>query len=140
MQTANQWATRSTCPRLNAGAVVATPDGRILTTGYNGAPAGLPHCTDVGCLMDDSHCVRSVHAEMNAIIQAAKFGTRLDGSIIYVTHSSCRRCAMATINAGINHVVWGPSYRDAEEVHDLLNAAGVTVSTISGGRLVPWEG
>ena len=79
-------ATRSTCPRKHVGAVIVR-DKTILSTGYNGSVRGLPHCDEVGHMMVDGHCVRTIHAEVNAIIQAAKNGARIDGASIYVTAS-----------------------------------------------------
>jgi dCMP deaminase len=80
-------AQRSTCDRAHVGAIIVR-DKRILTTGYNGAPRGLPHCTEVGHLMINNHCVRTLHAEQNAIIQAALHGVSVEGGTIYVTHIS----------------------------------------------------
>ena len=75
-------ASRSTCPRASVGAVIVK-NNRILSTGYNGAPPGEPHCVDVGCLMVNNHCERTVHAETNAVIQAARFGISVDGATLY---------------------------------------------------------
>ena len=116
-------AQRSTCTRAQVGAVV-TKDKRILTTGYNGAPRGLPHCSEVGCLMVDNHCVRAIHAEQNALLQGAMYGVALAGGTIYVTHQPCLTCAKLIINAGIVRVVFTKAYLDpiAEE---FLREAGV---------------
>ncbi|MBP1621531.1 MAG: dCMP deaminase, partial [Acidobacteria bacterium] len=84
MNLAVQAATRSTCPRKEVGAVIVRDKG-ILATGYNGSLRGLPHCTEVGCLIENGHCVRTVHAEANAILQAAKHGVRIEDADIYVT-------------------------------------------------------
>jgi dCMP deaminase len=111
MQITFQVARRSTCPRAAVGAVIVR-DKRILTTGYNGAPAGLPHCTEVGCLMVNGHCVRTLHAEQNAIIQGALHGVDVSGSTIYVTHQPCLVCAKMIINAGIERVVYAGHYPD----------------------------
>lgn len=81
-------ARRSTCNRAQVGAIIVR-DKRILTTGYNGSPTGLPHCTEAGCLIVNGHCVRTLHAEQNAIIQAALHGVSTDGATIYVTHQPC---------------------------------------------------
>ncbi|MCC6169414.1 MAG: cytidine/deoxycytidylate deaminase family protein [Caldilineaceae bacterium] len=104
-------AERSTCDRAHVGAVLVR-DRRILTTGYNGAPAGLPHCDDVGHLMVDGHCVRTLHAEQNAIIQAALHGVSISGAAAYVTHHPCLTCAKMLINAGIKRVVYAGNYPD----------------------------
>ena len=104
-------ARRSTCPRAAVGAVIVR-DKRILTTGYNGSPAGLPHCTEVGCLMVNGHCVRTLHAEQNAIIQGALHGVDVSRSTLYVTHQPCLVCAKMIINAGIERVVYAGDYPD----------------------------
>ena len=111
MEIAQQVARRSTCPRAQVGAIVVK-DRRILTTGYNGAPMGLPHCFESGCIIVDNHCVRAVHAEQNAILQAAYHGVSVAGGTIYVTHQPCQICAKMIINAGIRQVVYGGAYPD----------------------------
>lgn len=111
MNLAVQAATRSTCPRKHVGAVIVR-DKAVLATGYNGSLRGLPHCTDVGCLMDNGHCVRTVHAEANAILQAARHGVRIEGSEIFVTASPCWDCFKLITNAGIVKVLYGEFYRD----------------------------
>lgn len=103
---ANTMAQRATCPRRKVGAVVVNLDYQILTTGYNGSPRGLPHCTDVGCEMVEGHCVRAVHAEANAILQAARVGTSLRYAIMYTTCKPCTRCALLIVQAGIEEVVY----------------------------------
>ena len=100
MNIARQVATRSTCPRKHVGAVIVR-DRTILSTGYNGSIRGLPHCSDVGCLMEDGHCVATVHAEANAIIQAAKNGVAIDGAEIYTTASPCWPCFKLIANSGL---------------------------------------
>jgi dCMP deaminase len=104
-------AERSTCDRAHVGAVLVR-DKRILATGYNGSPAGLPHCDEVGHLMVDGHCVRTLHAEQNAIIQAALHGVSSEGATAYVTHQPCLTCAKMLINAGVKRVVYAGSYLD----------------------------
>ena len=111
MAIAQQVATRSTCDRKHVGAVIAR-DRMILATGYNGSIRGLPHCDEVGHLMDGGHCVRTVHAEANAIVQAARSGVRLEGGEIYVTASPCFGCFKLIANAGLVRVVFGEFYRD----------------------------
>ena len=91
MRIAIQAATRSTCDRKHVGAVIVR-DKTILSTGYNGSIRGLPHCDEVGHTMENGHCIATVHAEANAIIQAAKNGTAIDGADIYVTASPCWNC------------------------------------------------
>ena len=128
MDIAGRVATRSTCPRRSVGAVIVV-NKRILATGYNGAPAGMDHCTDVGCLMVDGHCVRTLHAEQNAIIQAAQFGVSTRGSEIYVTSSPCLNCAKAIINAGIIRVWYWQGYPD-EIASGFLEVAGVDLEKL----------
>jgi hypothetical protein len=82
MSIAKLAASRSTCPRASVG-VVIVKDNRILSTGYNGSPSGEPHCTEIGCLMINNHCERTIHAETNAVVQAAKFGININGSTLY---------------------------------------------------------
>ena len=128
MEITFQVARRSTCPRAAVGAVIVR-DKRILTTGYNGAPTGLPHCTEVGCLMVNGHCVRTLHAEQNAIIQGALHGVNLAGSTIYVTHQPCLTCAKMIINAGIIRVVYAGAYPDDLAVA-FLEKAGVKLDKL----------
>jgi dCMP deaminase len=111
MNLAIQAATRSTCPRKSVGAVIVR-DKTVLSTGYNGSLRGAPHCTEVGCLMENDHCIRTVHAEANALVQAAHNGVRLEGAEIYVTASPCFNCFKLIVNAGIRRVCYGEFYRD----------------------------
>ena len=122
-------AQRSTCPRAAVGAVVVK-DKRILTTGYNGAPSGLSHCTEVGCLMVDGHCVRAIHAEQNAFLQSARHGIAVAGGTIYVTHQPCLTCAKMIINAGIVRVVYVKVYDDPIS-QDFLRQAGVELVQVA---------
>src|SRR5215813_2277295 len=115
MEIARQVATRATCDRKHVGAVLVR-DRTILSTGYNGSIRGMPHCDDVGHLMEDGHCVATVHAEANAIIQAAKNGVRIEGSEIYTTASPCWACFKLISNAGIRTIYYGEFYRDARSV------------------------
>ncbi len=109
MQIANDVATRATCDRKHVGAVIVR-NKAILSTGYNGAPRGLSHCDDVGHEMWEGHCIRTVHAEANAVAQAARHGTALEGATIYTTASPCYDCFKLIINAGIVRVVYGEFY------------------------------
>lgn len=127
MGTARQFARRSTCNRLNVGAVIAR-DGRVLVTGYNGAPAGMPHCdhhTEEG-----DGCQIAGHAEENAIAFAAKHGVSIDWAELFTTHAPCFRCARLIINAGIQRVVFDIPYRLTDGL-DLLSAAGIKVYRFS---------
>jgi len=116
-----QVALRGTCDRARVGAIIVK-DRRILTTGYNGSPAGLPHCDDVGHLMVEGHCVRTLHAEQNAIIQAARHGIDVEGGTMYVTHQPCLVCAKMIINAGVKRVIYGGDYPDEVSVQFLAQA------------------
>lgn len=102
---------RATCPRMHCGCVIVK-DRYVLSTGYNGSLPGASHCEDVGCLVVDDHCVRTNHAEMNAISQAARHGVSLDGSTAHVTNMPCTTCAKALIAAGIVRVVIFSDYHD----------------------------
>ena len=119
MRMAHLASERSTCMRRQVGAVLVY-DKRVLTTGYNGAPRGLEHCSDVGCLRkkmkvptgERHELCRGVHAEQNAIIQAAVFGVGIEGSTMYITNYPCSVCAKMILNAGIKEVVYGGEYED----------------------------
>ena len=126
---------RSTCNRAQVGAIIVK-DKRILTTGYNGAPRGLPHCLEAGCEIVDGHCVRTLHAEQNAIIQAALHGVSLDGGTIYTTHQPCVTCAKMIINAGLVRVIYAGHYPD-EVAMKYLHAAGVRVDHFDLGERTP---
>jgi dCMP deaminase len=126
-------ATRSTCLRRSVGALIVR-DKRILATGYNGAPSGLPHCLEVGCLRDQlgvpsgerQELCRGLHAEQNAIIQASLHGVSIKGGTIYVTLAPCVTCAKMIINAGIERVVYRDSYAD-QLAMQMMGEAGVTL-------------
>lgn len=102
---------RATCPRMHCGCVLVK-DRFVLATGYNGSLPGQPHCEDVGCLIVDNHCVRTNHAEMNALIQAARHGVNTTGATAYITNMSCTTCAKALIAAGIKRVVVFSDFHD----------------------------
>ncbi len=129
MNIAKVVAKRSTCLRQNVGAVIVK-DKRILSTGYNGAPTGLPHCLDIGCLREELNIAsgerhelcRAVHAEQNAIIQAAVHGVSIAGATLYTTHQPCIMCAKMIINAKINKVVYGKKYPDERGLEFLKEA------------------
>lgn len=110
--------TRATCPRRQVGAVIVR-DRRILATGYNGAPRGLSHCPEDGHLSDypqgcmrAGHCIRSLHAEQNALLQAAMIGVACEGATMYVSCQPCNMCAKMIINAGISKVIYEGDYPD----------------------------
>lgn len=127
MATAKLWSLRSTCRRLHVGAVLVK-DGRTISTGYNGAPAGFPHCTPDICNEDHS-CKRTIHAEMNAILFAGKYGISTEGSELFTTHAPCLECAKAMVNAGISQVFYESEYRNTDGI-ELLAQAGVKVDRI----------
>ena len=119
MTITRQVAERSTCTRAKVGAVIVR-DKNILATGYNGAPAGLPHCTEVGCLVyasrtpageTEENCFRTIHAEINAIAQAAKNGASIRDADIYITHTPCIHCFKVIINTGIRRVFYEREYK-----------------------------
>ena len=126
-------ATRSSCLRRSVGAVLVK-DKRILATGYNGAPAGMAHCEEAGCLRDQLHIpsgerhelCRGLHAEQNAIIQAARQGTEIKDSTLYCTTAPCSLCAKMLINAGVTRIVYEGSYPD-ERAMAFFAEAGVKV-------------
>lgn len=111
MGIAHQAATRSTCTRKHVGAVIVR-DRTVLSTGYNGSLRGMPHCEDDGCEMENGHCISTVHAEANAILQAARNGARIDGAELYTTASPCWNCFKLIANAGISKIFYGEFYRD----------------------------
>ncbi len=125
MQIAHTVATRATCPRASVGAILVR-EHRILTTGYNGAPRGVAHCTDVGCTLADGHCLRATHAEANAIVQGALHGIELQGATAYCTHQPCVGCSKLLISAGTVKIVYDLAYPDAVAM-ELLAEAGVAL-------------
>jgi dCMP deaminase len=129
MNIASTVATRSTCDRAFVGAVLVR-EKRILTTGFNGSPAGLAHCDEVGHLMVDGHCVRTTHAEANAIIQAALHGISSKDSTCYVTHLPCLTCTKMLINAGVSAIIYLDTYRMDPNALEFFREAGVTVRQI----------
>jgi dCMP deaminase len=130
-------AKRSSCMRRHIGAIIVR-DHRILTTGYNGAPSGLKHCTEIGCLRDQlevesgtrHELCRALHSEMNAIIQAAQHGVSTKGASLYCTNQPCSVCARMLINAGIVRIVYTGDYPD-EFARELLEEAGIEVVRVS---------
>ncbi len=140
MTITRQVAERSTCLRAKVGAVIVR-DRNILATGYNGSPAGLPHCIEpgVGCLIYESktpdgeieqNCYRTIHAEMNAITQAAKNGAAIRDADIYVTHTPCIQCLKVLINTGIRTVFYEKEYK-LHTVEELLKLARIRLVPIS---------
>jgi dCMP deaminase len=130
---------RATCDRGRSGCVIVK-DKRIMTTGYVGAPSGLPHCDEAGHdmrkVLDDNgnvtqHCVRTLHAEQNAIIQAARFGIPLEDATLYCKMTPCRTCAMMIINAGIKRVVCEKRYHADEDTKQMLKQARVELTVLN---------
>jgi dCMP deaminase len=131
-------AKRATCDRGKSGCVIVK-DNQILTTGYVGSPSGLPHCDDVGHLMkkvthDDgretNHCLRTVHAEQNAICQAAKYGISLNNATLYCKMTPCRACAMMIIQCGIKKVKCIRKYHAGAESEEMFKEAGVELTYV----------
>lgn len=136
MEIAHTVSKRATCDRGRSGCVIAR-DRQILVTGYVGSPKGLPHCDDVGhqmkkVLHEDGqstrHCVRTVHAEQNAICQAARLGIGIEGATLYCRMTPCRVCAMLIINCGIKRVVCEKKYHAGQESEQMFAEAGVEIS------------
>lgn len=138
LEIANTVATRATCDRGRSGCVIAR-DKQILVTGYVGSPRGLPHCDEVGHLLKtvthedghtSQHCMRTVHAEQNAICQAARLGIALDGATLYCRMTPCRTCAMLIINCGIVRVVCERKYHDGADSEKMFAQAGISLKFI----------
>ncbi|HLN53289.1 MAG TPA: cytidine/deoxycytidylate deaminase family protein [Lentimicrobium sp.] len=139
MEVANTIAKRATCDRGRSGCVIAR-NKQILVTGYVGSPIGLPHCDDVGHLFKQlthsdgkvtNHCVRTVHAEQNAICQAARLGIALEGATLYCRMTPCRTCAMLIINCGIVRVVCEHRYHNGEESEVMFREAGILLDYVN---------
>lgn len=138
MQIVQLVATRSTCLRRQVGAAFVK-DKNILATGYNGAPSGIPHCSEVGCLREDlgipsgerHEICRGLHAEQNGIIQAARHGINLSGSTVYTTDSPCIICAKMLINVGVKRLVCRQGYPDQLSA-DMLAQAGLVLEFLGG--------
>jgi len=128
MNIAKQVASRSTCDRKHVGAVIAR-DKTILSTGYNGSIRGMPHCDEVGHLMENDHCVATIHAEANAVLQAAKNGVMINNSEIYITASPCWTCFKMLANAGIKKIYYGEFYRD-ERIFDVAKKLEIELTHI----------
>ncbi|MCH7826769.1 MAG: cytidine/deoxycytidylate deaminase family protein [Bacteroidetes bacterium] len=119
---------RSTCPRMHCGCVLVK-DRFVLATGYNGSLPHQPHCEDVGCLIVDNHCVRTNHAEINALVQAAVHGISTKGSTAYITNMSCTTCSKALIAAGIKRVVVFSDFHDTLATK-FYNESGVEIKNL----------
>ncbi|MYL47894.1 ComE operon protein 2 [Halobacillus litoralis] len=120
---------RSTCQRLAVGAVIVR-DKRMIAGGYNGSVSGGVHCIDEGCYVVDGHCVRTIHAEMNALLQCSKFGVATEGAEIYVTHFPCLHCTKAIIQAGVNAVYYSEDYKNDPYAIELMQQSGVRMQKV----------
>ena len=136
MEVAHAISKRATCDRGRSGCVIAK-DRHLIVTGYVGSPMGFSHCDEAGHHMKSvthedgtttEHCMRTVHAEQNAICQSAKLGVSIDGATIYTRMTPCRTCTMLLINCGIARVVCERKYQKASESEEMLAAAGVEIS------------
>lgn len=115
---------RSTCDRLRVGAVIVK-NKRIVATGYNGSVSGSSHCIDDGCYVDGGHCIRTIHAESNALLQCSKFGISTEGTELYVTHFPCVKCTKEIIQAGIKKIYYSTDYKNHDYSYQLLKDAGI---------------
>ncbi|XBG73896.1 ComE operon protein 2 [Enterococcus cecorum] len=120
---------RSTCTRLEVGATLVK-DRRIIVGGYNGAVSGDNHCIDHGCYVVDGHCIRTIHAEMNALLQCAKLGISTDGAEIYVTHFPCLHCTKAILQAGIKKIYYLHDYHNDPYAIELIQKLGVEIQQV----------
>lgn len=121
---------RSTCTRLSVGSV-AVKGNKIISTGYNGSPTGEDHCIDVGCMIKKGHCIRTIHAELNAIMNGMETGVNLKGSTLYVTHFPCFNCAKHIVQVGIKRVVYKNDYKNSREAEDLFKRSGLKVEQMN---------
>lgn len=121
---------RSTCTRLEVGATIVR-DKRIIAGGYNGSVSGDVHCIDEGCYVVDGHCVRTIHAEMNAILQCAKFGVATEGSEIYVTHFPCLQCTKMILQAGVKKIYYLNDYRNDPYALHLLSLLDIPYEQVT---------
>ncbi|MDJ1108765.1 MULTISPECIES: ComE operon protein 2 [Staphylococcaceae] len=122
-------ALRSTCTRLSVGATIVK-DNRIIAGGYNGSVSGEVHCIDAGCYVEDGHCIRTIHAEMNALLQCAKMGVTTEGADIYVTHFPCIHCTKSLIQAGIKKIYYAEDYKNHPYAIELLDKNHVDTEKI----------
>lgn len=129
MDIAKACSRRATCDRKHVGCVLAR-SGHVLSTGYNGSISGSTHCDEVGHFMVDGHCKRTIHAEANAVIQAAKFGVSVDGASAYITCSPCYDCLKMLLNAGIQEVYFLEEYGDTSLQKEVCKTHGVTFEKV----------
>ncbi|MDO5457709.1 MAG: ComE operon protein 2 [Atopococcus tabaci] len=120
---------RSTCQRLMVGATIVR-DKRIIAGGYNGSVSGDDHCIDEGCYIENGHCMRTIHAEMNALLQCAKFGVQTEGAEIYVTHFPCLQCTKMLLQAGIRKIYYLHDYRNHPYAQNLLEKKEIATEQV----------
>jgi len=128
MKIAKEIATRSTCDRKHVGSLIVR-DKTILSTGYNGSIRGMPHCDESGHMMENDHCVATIHAESNAVLQAAKNGVMIDKAEVFITASPCWPCFKMLANAGIKKIYYGEFYRDGR-IFDVAKKLGIELKHI----------
>ncbi|OLS03028.1 deoxycytidylate deaminase [Tissierella creatinophila] len=131
MEITNLVATRSTCDRALVGCLLVNDDNRIVSTGYNGSVKKNPHCDDIGHKIRDSHCIATIHAEINALLYCAKEGISVKDCTAYVTHFPCLNCTKALIQAGIKKIYFQNDYRVDEYAMELLNINGINIEKLS---------
>ncbi|GAA3716954.1 ComE operon protein 2 [Salinicoccus jeotgali] len=124
---------RSTCERLRVGTTIVK-DNRVIAGGYNGSVSGEAHCIDVGCLLEGGHCIRTIHAEINALLQCSKFGVSTEGASVYVTHFPCVHCTKSLIQAGISSIYYAEDYKNHPYALELLDKTGVHHERIAFDR------
>jgi dCMP deaminase len=137
---------RSTCDRGKSGAILVK-NGRLISTGYVGAPVGMPHCDEVGHLIElrhmerpytkesQRHCIRTVHAELNAILQAARFGISIEGAVMYCTMVPCYECAKAIVNVGLSRVIAVYPYQSQERTISLFKSRKILFTILEPDSL-----
>jgi len=128
LQIADLVSTRSTCDRLHVGAILVR-NRMIVSSGYNGAPRKTQQCDEVGCRIVNDHCVRTVHAEVNSVIQAAFHGISTEGTTLYTKYFPCEHCVKVLINAGVKEIVYSKEYENSDQTftRKMLKEAGVTL-------------
>lgn len=122
-------ALRSTCTRLSVGATIVK-DNRVIAGGYNGSVSGEVHCIDEGCYIENGHCIRTIHAEMNALLQCSKMGVSTESADIYVTHFPCIHCTKSIIQAGIKKIYYANDYKNHPYAIELLKKANIDTEKI----------
>lgn len=130
MDLAKAAATRATCDRRHVGCVL-TRSKSVIATGYNGAMPGAPHCIDEGCVVEDNHCVSVVHAECNAVAQAARRGVVTDGAVAYVTAYPCWPCFKVLVSAGVYWIVYAEAYKPDPKVAEHAKRLGIRLDDVA---------